>query len=122
MTKTTVKKHSRKGTKGVKTHSRSIPIRKKVPHSQITFTFFDETYDVYGVTGKDLEEVKWFIVMNTKLGKSPEYIRINLPELKRQLNQGSWDYFWTKTAIGHTFEKSIGDVYVDYQDELRRTK
>jgi len=32
MTKTTVRKHTRKGTKGVKRHSRSKPIKKEVPN------------------------------------------------------------------------------------------
>ena len=34
MTKTTVRKHDRKGTKGVRQHSRSLPATKKVPHNK----------------------------------------------------------------------------------------
>ena len=34
MPRTTVKKHTRKGTKGVKSHSRSTPKKKTVPHNQ----------------------------------------------------------------------------------------
>ena len=42
MTKTNVKKHSRKGTKGVKAHSRAVPSGKSVPHDKPEYKYPQE--------------------------------------------------------------------------------
>lgn len=91
MTKTTVKAHTRKGTRGVKSHPRNLSKKKKVPHrpyrDEIEFTREASTSEMIERTEKILSHIRQEDIESGLITKTVWKIRPDYDQLRRE-----WGY------------------------------
>lgn len=110
MVKTSVKKHPRKGTKGVKKHSRTVPTRLEVPHNVADPLIFSGNIEEYGdfttyITYNDvvvnnliLHDLTPKEMKKDSFSKSIEIYEIQLP--KKTVFLARHKNLWTPPMMG----------------------